>query len=437
VAIYHAGGAEGWFEIGNNNADTCWSSNAGYVTARGSSSGDDGTYCWECLINANGELASVTPTQTSTSGVTLGAATEYYLNFRFKLPASAIAPAAAWKMVIIDATPWELCINTSGEFDLREANTTRDTWAAGLSADTWYWGLLYVNSSTDTISFWAGQEHASETGLLDDPADWSGAAQLTYTSASSLTITSNVRVGAQNFSKANANFAAAAFFDSYVLMDTKPTQPVIPYLLTLDGDGNYSGGSTAWTKSGGGAATYTVVDDAVSATPDTSDYILSPTPTGSGGVQRVSFTMTSCASAGVESDATVHALIPFGWARRAAGSLSATGQHALSLRYSGTDLEGADVSAARPGTSYAVGNRSCAWQVFNTAPGGGAWDQTIVDATEMGLYQNDTSAVLDAVFEYAWLACYVVTERPTPSAFTPLVDRWTKGVGRGIGRGVN
>jgi hypothetical protein len=82
------------------------------------------------------------------------------------------------------------------------------------------------------------------------------------------------------------------------------------------------------------------------------------------------------------------------------------------LYYSGNHLGGTE-GLGRSGTIN--NDRVVGWEIHNTAPGGGAWDQTVLDATEWeARFQDDAAGLMQ--FNIWSGSLLVVTERPTPVA---------------------
>jgi len=161
--------------------------------------------------------------------------------------------------------------------------------------------------------------------------------------------------------------------DPYVDDTTGEAVAAIPpilrfYYVTPDEGGNYSdpGG---WTGSDGNPTDNFLLVDEVPPNGDT-DYIIAASAD-----LLDSYTMTTIV---LGSNEVIQALIPTVSSRRA-GTTEAI---AIGTRYSATDLIGDDLY---PTAAYkAVSERQ------TTKPGGGAWDQTALDAVEVVLKSRGT-----------------------------------------------
>lgn len=237
---------------------------------------------------------------------------------------------------------------TSGELRLRVNNSTVDTIdaaAAGFgNVDTWYHiGITYkADASSGFFSVY-----------LD------GVEILTYSGNTGTTI-NGVYVGGET--TGTGGWSAEAYVDDFYLNDTVGESDAPPssyrYLWSIT-DG--AGASTNLTPNTG--TNYAAVDD---TTPDDDTTYVYATASG----VKDSYTT---ANVTVPAGHSVVAVIPTAWARKTDSGTDS--QWKLGTRASGgTEVLG---SAQSLGTGYAI-----IWDRQTTEPGGAAWDETKVNASE-------------------------------------------------------
>jgi hypothetical protein len=168
-----------------------------------------------------------------------------------------------------------------------------------------------------------------------------------------------ITLGAASGSPHNRRF----FLDSWVIADAALDYEPAVYALRPDGNGTH----TAWTGA------YTDVDEA--SEDDDTTYI-----TTSAAAAKETVTLESTATAGVVG--TIKAVKTQALIRDEGGASSVE----TLIRPGSTDYEGGE--NVDPGTSYvSIGT------VYETNPDGGAWTAGALDATEIGVLNNNAVAV--------------------------------------------
>ena len=422
--IIFAAGAEAYVEGGadgqRDTADIALPAVAGAtgVAARTDAwARRDHRYGWEAVCDAAGENGAVVPSPRSGAGAGAGfsAGGSCYISCAIEL--STVSPAAPLIIAEIAGAGgqwfhgWVVRVQTGGAWELTDAvGTVKATWPApGLAPDAKYWLLFHFDEQADRLRLWAAGEDPAAPGRLAMPSDWNeGREKISYQQNHAGGFAS-VALGGRNYPKTNAN--ATVRCDSIVYSAVKPLQPVVVALAALTGDGYYAGALTEWLKGGGGAASYTEIDDPLTAAPDGDTTHIRCVP-GANRTDRYSASHESAAAIGVAPGDAILAVLALANRKRAPGG-GAIGTAYTFLRYSGIDDGG-----GQPDAWVDAGNYQTAWHAYATAPDGSAWTAASFDATEWGVvYENSVLASIE--WRVTWGGLYVAYQKAAPFVAQP------------------